>query len=101
MTGRYYPTSEELETIRTWSVLDPMGLVIYVRQLWPRFGSTRLHRVITSLGVPYREWTLYTGRWSANHDILCALRLNREFWLAFFWSDKPGVVEFRIEESLV
>lgn len=80
MSGRY-PSEEELERVRSWSVDDVEGLFEFVREIWnwPEMASME--------GGMLR---LATGGWSGNEDIVEAMRGNWRFWVMCWQSSHRG-----------
>ena len=91
MDANGYPTDEELEKVKTWHIngqSDYLDLMHYVEELW-YYKS------------PYFEeeeggkFTLITGGWSGNEQVIRALEDNIPFWV-FYWemSERGGYHEF-------
>ena len=91
-----YPTDEEIEKIKTWSIStreDCKALIEYVRTLW-NWGDT----FITVEGSLYK---MATGGWSGNEEIIGALQDNHIFWLLCWkMSTRGGYYEFEIVEAI-
>jgi hypothetical protein len=87
-----YPTDEELAAIESWEVVDIMGLVEYVMDLWHWSDyATLTHDVDKCL------LELHTGGWSGNESIIDTL-MGTMFWGAcweksmrggHYWFDIP------------
>lgn len=79
-----YPTEEELEKIRNWDVNDNnvSEFMAFVKSIWwmPDWG--------------WREengrYSISTGGWSGNEDIIGAMMSNRIFWLMFWEQSRRG-----------
>jgi hypothetical protein len=76
-----YPTEEALNKIADWSYRDIQGLIDFVSELW-RFKEYSK--------VEANVWSLSTGGWSGNEDIIKALGNNRVFWLFCWESSQRG-----------
>ena len=79
-----YPTEEQLEKIRSWystEIEDFHKLMSYVCELWiyPKMATCEN-------GV----YTLITGGWSGNEEIIGALRDNQLFWILYWYSSDRG-----------
>ena len=86
-----YPTEEELEKIRTWPIViessldeDFHELMSYVKELWwmPDWGW--------SYDKETETYSLSTGGWSGNEDIIGALQENVMWWIMFWKSSRRG-----------
>jgi hypothetical protein len=75
-----YPTDEELEIIKTWSIkgLDDFhNLMKYIYELW---NYSEL--AWSQKGNVYQ---ISTMGWSGNEDLIGAMRENMMFWI-FYWA---------------
>jgi len=76
-----YPTKKELGKISVWDINDLHGLMEYVEYLWhwedyfERDGNT---------------YTLHTGGWSGNEDIIGSLMSNQMFWMFNWYQSQRG-----------
>jgi len=77
-----YPSDEDLEKIKTWeswNIQDYHKFMAFIQTLWhwpdffKRNGNT---------------YTLYTGGWSGNEDIIHAMHSNFIFWAMYFDENK-------------
>lgn len=80
-----YPTEGELEKIETWQVDNLKAyheLMDFINSIWwsPDFGWRRFENT----------YTLATGGWSGNEDIIGALRHNQIFWMMYWKSSERG-----------
>lgn len=86
-----YPTEETLETIEKWDYIStgPVPLLEYVVENW-NYG-------IHESWFKAETFSLATGGWSGNEDVLEALRNNFLFW-AMHWdsSHRGGKVVFHL-----
>lgn len=80
---RGYPTEEELETIRNWDHNDLTGMMEYIRDIWWS-SSWGFHE--HQEGV----YTLDTGGWSGNEEIIGAMRSNHVWWMMFWAEHRRG-----------
>lgn len=84
-----YPTEDELQRIRAWDAHDPSGLLEFVRGCWT-WADTHFKQ-------EGNAYTLSTGGWSGNEDLLAALQQNAVFWLLCWKSShRGGRFEFEI-----
>lgn len=77
-----YPTDETLDKIRTWDARNPNSLnslFAFIEECWsyPEYWET------SNRGFR-REYTVSTGGWSGNEDLIEALKENMVAW-AFSW----------------
>jgi len=92
MTCDGYPTEEELEKIRNWSIVyreDIHEIFEYISTIW---WSTR------DLFIKQdKTYILHTGGWSGNEEIINAMIQNTFLWMFSWYSSKRGGhYEFRI-----
>jgi len=78
-----YPTEEELRTIAEWPWNDLKGMMEYVRSIWwmPDWGFEE-----TMEGV----YSISTGGWSGNEDIIGAMKDNRVWWSTWWAVHERG-----------
>ena len=86
-----YPTEEALEKIKEWSEDDMLGLMAFVKELWyyPHYG----HEEITTsdiLDKPIIRYSISTGGWSGNEDLIEAMQGNHIFWIFCWYSSRRG-----------
>jgi hypothetical protein len=81
-----YPAEEELQKIKNWKIEtdnDFVDLMHYVELLWsytyPYFDEEK--------GM---KFSLSTGGWSGNEDIIRALEENMFFWMFYWQSSERG-----------
>lgn len=100
-----YPSEEGLQYIRTYPleacVSNPKTLMDFVRSLW-EFGDWGWKENDEKVGDG-REVTRYsisTGGWSGNEDLISALRENAPFW-GLYWEEsrRGGHFKFEIGKS--
>lgn len=77
-----YPTKEELEKIKNWDYRDFGRLMEYVESLWKYGGN-----FWEEFGNTY---SISTGGWSGNEDIIEALGSNTIFWLLHWQQSSRG-----------
>ncbi|NMB64129.1 MAG: hypothetical protein GYA16_04585 [Spirochaetes bacterium] len=84
MDDNGYPTEEELKKIQTWNVNsleEYHKFMAYIHSLWhwPEYfrhdGDT---------------YTLSTGGWSGNEDIIIAMASNAVFWIIYWEKSERG-----------
>ena len=76
-----YPTEEELGNIKAWDMGDLHGLMEYIMDYWKIWGSFSREGDI---------YTLATGGWSGNEDIIGAMQENIMFWALYWYSSSRG-----------
>lgn len=87
-----YPTEDDLKRIETWEITrgqDLFRLMEFVRKCWwsPEWGWHKRRRA----------FSISTGGWSGNEDLVNAMRKNRIFWtLCWYSSRRGGHFRFRI-----
>jgi hypothetical protein len=70
-----YPTEYTLNKIRTWSPADGWNeLMEFIKPMWTYMFETEY------MSGGKTEYTLATGGWSGNEDIVSALHRNYMFW---------------------
>jgi hypothetical protein len=81
-----YPSEEALTKLRTWQNPKLHEVMGFVKDLWKWKDF-----VTESDGV----YTLVTGGWSGNEDVISALMRNPIFWM-FYWerSERGGLHVF-------
>jgi len=88
-----YPTEEFLDSIRNWSWKNSfVDLMAHIKPYWKYsdFGYW------TQDGDTY---SISTGGWSGNEDIIRALKENGIFWsICWYSSRRGGHYEFEIKE---
>lgn len=91
MNSDGYPEEHELEKIWEWPYTDPRGLMEYVEELWtyPDYWKQ-----------DGDKYTISTGGWSGNEDLIEAMEENIMFWLACWESSRRGGhFEFTVKEQ--
>jgi hypothetical protein len=80
-----YPSDEELESVATWDSTDFHGLMRYIETIWKYAdcGYFEFHPDTNS-------YSLHTGGWSGNEDIIGAMKDNIGFWLTYWKSSMRG-----------
>jgi len=84
-----YPESHELEKIRTWSHANGFvcwtTLLGYVENLWKY--SDYFHKPD---GASEKLYSISTGGWSGNEEIIEAMKQNTMFWMMCWVSSHRG-----------
>jgi len=78
-----YPSDDELEKIKTWPLPDWRGLMQFIRPIWN----------YSDCGYWVEEGSKYSissGGWSGNEDIIGALQENYIFWVICWFSSQRG-----------
>lgn len=86
--SRDYPTDVELKTVETWEFKEPgsfTSFMQYVRSIghyWPNgiLGWTQAGRT----------YSIATGGWSGNEDIIEAMQRNDTFWTVCWLQSRRG-----------
>ena len=96
-----YPEEHELKKIREWDYRDCSGLMEYVQSLW-RWAERQISAVDTQdelSGKPVIRYSISTGGWSGNEDIIGAMFQNRMFWsLCWVQSRRGGHYIFEVKK---
>jgi hypothetical protein len=98
-----YPTEAEVERVKAWEVRnarDAAALLRYLRTIWwnadwgfPEEAS----EVKDILGHPALQWSISTGGWSGNEELVGAMQVNQMFWMvAWFSSRRGGHYQFQL-----
>lgn len=85
-----YPTEEELEKVRTWDGRDYSGLMEYVQDLWYYPDRFMRREIKDDMGRLKSEWTISTGGWSGNEDLISAMHDNHMFWACCWQQARRG-----------
>lgn len=82
-----YPSDESLDAIKNWQLNQYIELMNFVKEIWkyPDWGWEESNH--PEGGVLY---TISTGGWSGNEDIINALQDNTMFWLTCWQSSRRG-----------
>ena len=86
-----YPEDEDLESIKKWPHQDFHGLMEFIKGIWwcSDWGFSEKDGI----------YSLSTGGWSGNEEIIGAMRQNYIFWsLCWMSSRRGGHHEFEIPE---
>ena len=101
-----YPSEVELNRIRNF--FNWKELVEFVTSVWADYGICKLDPPSycaededSYLEDPHYRWTLVTGGWSGNEDIINALEENKHLFWQLNWtrSERGGRYEFEIPDS--
>ena len=87
-----YPEDEELEFIRKFEG-NYHDLMDYVNDIWKYadIGYYKTERIIDEISKkPQTEYSLSTGGWSGNEEIIEAMMDNPLFWMFCWYSSKRG-----------
>jgi hypothetical protein len=89
-----YPSDVELQRIKTWDPGDLIGLFAYIERRWAH-KQWRWHALDNLFSIS-------TGGWSGNEDLIFALQDNRAAW-AITWrqSRRGGHFEFEIPQEMI
>ena len=97
-----YPTDEELQKIEEWPLSDGYTeFFSFIRGCWwtPQWGWREEDAMDDLFGRPVKRYTISTGGWSGNEEIIEAMRSNRFLWL-FTWvqSRRGGHYIFEVKQ---
>lgn len=87
-----YPHEIELQRIKEWPYQTPadlIALMTYVQKRW-NYPHMWKEADIEEFGRPQREYTISTGGWSGNEDLIGALEENQTFSILAPWSWQRG-----------
>lgn len=85
-----YPSEETLQRIKDWPSPDWKGLLELACHEFAGYGKVTID---TLAG----EWTLITGGWSGNEEIISAMQSNHLFWAACWQSSvRGGLFTFKV-----
>lgn len=91
-----YPTEKSLEAIKEFPWDRPVDLMDMVEYMWWNSGTLFVKTKEPGKTV----YTLHTGGWSGNEDIIDALKSNSMFWaLCWVSSRRGGHFEFEITDK--
>ena len=96
-----YPTDEDLKLIEEWDYNDFETLAKFVQSIW--YHGEDYARLDDwkkdEFKREYRMFTLITGGWSGNEDIVCALNNNQMFgMLCWHTSSRGGLHIYHIKK---
>jgi hypothetical protein len=77
-----YPTEEELKRVHEWMPDDPKGWLEYIRSIWhwPEWG----------IHVEGSTYSISTGGWSGNEEIIETMEENKLLWWRTWESTRRG-----------
>ena len=91
-----YPTPEELESIRTWPSIYKStghkahhGLMEFIEERW-RWADAGYWTWTIDTMKGIESFSISTGGWSGNEDIIQAMERNIMFWATCWQSSKRG-----------
>lgn len=86
VTDDDYPTEEELRRIETWDHADPEGWMMFIKSVWhmPDWGWSE------SEEGGKRLWSISTGGWSGNEDIVESMSANLALWGTMWVQSRRG-----------
>lgn len=87
-----YPTKEELETIEKWDCLDLPGWFAFIKSVWwmAEWGWHEADEANKLTLTTDRVFSISTGGWSGNEEIIEAMKKNRFAWYFSWWSSMRG-----------
>ena len=96
-----YPTDATLECIQKWDCVGKeakLALMKYISQAWwmPSFGWSQ-EDFVDDFGDAGVKYSLSTGGWSGNEDLIGAMQKNFLFWgLSWVQSRRGGHYIFEV-----
>ena len=90
MTDDDYPTDEELRLISNWSVKDIPGWFAFVQSLWALTDWKIEDAVDDILERPVTRYTISTGGWSGNEELIGAMQRNWLLWSLTWVQSRRG-----------
>ena len=96
-----YPSDASLEIIRNWPVENKhRALMAFVEKLWKYPEYWNEQKTITNTHYEF-EYTISTGGWSGNEELVRALYDNTMFWVSCWTrSERGGRYVFTVKECL-
>jgi hypothetical protein len=90
MTDDVYPTDEELRLISNWSVKDITEWFAFVQSLWA-LTDWKIEDVVDDiLERPVTRYTISTGGWSGNEELIGAMQRNWLLWSLTWVQSRRG-----------
>jgi hypothetical protein len=92
-----YPDETILKKIETWDGKDSSEMIAWIYEAWNHdYGSINKHWLQCK---NVNQYTLITGGWSGNEDVLYSLHVNRLFD-ALYWqkSERGGKHVYEVKE---
>jgi hypothetical protein len=87
-----YPTDYALDKIANWCYTDVVGLMDFIKPIWMFAEQGYWHQT-------GNEYSVSTGGWSGNEDIIRALQKNWLFWsTCWVQSRRGGHYIFEVKE---
>jgi len=75
-----YPTDDELELISNWTIKDIPGWFAYVQSLWA-LTDWKIEDAVNDISErTVTRYTITTGGWSGNEDLIGAMQRNWLMW---------------------
>lgn len=86
-----YPTEDELKTIREWPIEDPEGWFRFIHSIWwaRDWGWREAPARDELLNRSVQRYSISTGGWSGNEDIIDAMGQNL-LWAMTWMSSRRG-----------
>jgi len=88
-----YPTDEEIQKIKEW----PLGRSYteyfdFIQTCWwaAEWGWKEEDAVDELFKYPVRRYTISTGGWSGNEDIISAMKENQILWIVTWMQSRRG-----------
>lgn len=97
-----YPDEQDLKKIREWPYNKYGRLFEFVKSIW-EFAEVGYFEQSKQDDTTYSDtiYTLHTGGWSGNEDIIRAMQENIIFWTTcWVWSRQGGHYEFKLPKTI-
>ena len=85
-----YPTDEALELISNWDVKDIPGWFAFVQSLWALTQWKIEDATHDITDRPITRYTMSTGGWSGNEDLIGAMQRNWLMWNVTWVQSRRG-----------
>ena len=85
-----YPTDDELSLISNWTVKDITGWFEFVQSLWALTDWKIEDAVDDITNRPVTRYTMSTGGWSGNEDLIGAMQRNWLLWNVTWVQSRRG-----------
>jgi len=90
MTDDDYPTDEDLRLISNWSVKDIPEWFAFVRSLWA-LTDWKIEDAVDDISErPVTRYTISTGGWSGNEELIGAMQRNWLLWSLTWVQSRRG-----------
>ena len=87
-----YPIEEELEKIRTWDIVDFLGMMKFIKCIW-KYPERGWHESLVpcEFGKDTQQvYEISTSGWSGNEEIIEAIHNNHMMWILHCYQSTRG-----------